>query len=121
MSDEGRGTPADVVPEITTSAVTPCTCKGALGPWQRQESPDPVGPGNHGAPWEANHRVMGCMGVSTAASRGMGRRPQGGQGQNRTGEIPPSGIAGGPAETWTTVERGPHLASRKSACWKLSA
>src|SRR6266852_143176 len=30
----------------------------------------------------------------------MGRRPQGGQGQNRTGEIPPSGIAGGHTETW---------------------
>ena len=42
------------------------------------------------------------------------------QGQNRTGEIPPSGIAGGPAETWTMVERGPHLAHRKSECWKLS-
>ena len=30
----------------------------------------------------------------------MGRRPQGGQGQHRTGEIPPSGIAGGLTETW---------------------
>src|SRR2546428_9932996 len=63
---------------------------------------------------------MGCMWVSTAASRGMGRRPQGGQGQNRTGEIPPSGIAGGPVETWTMVELGTHLAYRKSECWKLS-
>src|SRR5262245_4518022 len=51
----------------------------------------------------------------------MGRRPSGGQGQNRTGESPPSGIAGGPAETWTMVELGTHLAYRKSECWKLSA
>ena len=78
------------------------------------------GPVNHGAPWGANQRVQGCMGVSPEASRFMGRRPEGGQGQNRTGESPPSGIAGGPAETWTMVERGTHLAYRKSACWKLS-
>src|SRR5262249_15659227 len=51
----------------------------------------------------------------------MGRRPPGSQGQNRTGESPPSGIAGGPAETWTRVELGTHLAYRKSECWKLSA
>src|SRR5262249_50943827 len=50
----------------------------------------------------------------------MGRRLSGGQGQNRTGESPPSGIVGGPAETWTTVELGTHLAYRKSECWKLS-
>src|SRR5215475_11527602 len=50
----------------------------------------------------------------------MGRGPPGGQGQNRTGESPPSGIIGGPAETWTTVERGTHLAYRKSECWYLS-
>ena len=69
---------------------------------------------------EANHRVQGWMWVSTSASRSLGRRPAGGQGQNRPGENPPSGIAGGPAETWTKVERGPHLASRKSECWKRS-
>src|SRR5215468_5659556 len=51
----------------------------------------------------------------------MGRRPTGSPGQKRTGESPPSGIAGGPAETWTRVELGPHLAYRKSECWKLSA
>ena len=42
------------------------------------------------------------------------------QGQNRTGEIPLSGIVGGPAERWTMVELGTHLAYRKSECWKLS-
>ena len=30
------------------------------------------------------------------------------------------GSQGGPAETWTRVELGTHLAYRKSECWKLS-
>src|SRR5712691_5112917 len=34
---------------------TPRACKGALGTWQLQESPD-FGPVNNGAPWEANRR-----------------------------------------------------------------
>jgi hypothetical protein len=79
-----------------------------------------VGPGNNGAPVEANQRAQGCMWVSASASCSLGRRPSGGQGQNRTGESPPSGIAGGPVETWTMVELGTHLADRKSECWKLS-
>src|SRR5712691_1764030 len=78
------------------------------------------GPGNHEAPGEANQSVKGRLCVSASASHGMGRRPSGGQGQHRTGDIPRSGIAGGPAETWTMGERGTHLAYRKSACWKLS-
>ena len=91
-------------PETTMSEGTPRSCKGALGTWRLQESPDTGGPGNHGAPVEANHRVQGCIWVSAEASRCRGRRPQGGQGQHRPGESPPSGIAGGPAETWTRVE-----------------
>src|SRR5262249_58036183 len=101
--------------------VTPRSCKGALGAWRLQEYSDNGGPGNQGAPVEANHRVQGCLWVSTYASGSLGRRPEGSHGQNRPGEIPPSGIAGGPAETWTMGERGTHLAYRKSACWKLSA
>ena len=80
-----------------------------------------VGPVHKGAPVAANQSVQGCRWVSAEASRSLGRQPQGGQGQNRTGESPPSGIAGGPAETWTMGERGPHLAYRQSECWKLSA
>jgi hypothetical protein len=57
--------PADVVQEITASEVTPCSCKGALGTWPLQEYPDIVGPGNNGAPVEANQRAKGCMWVST--------------------------------------------------------
>ena len=112
--------PADMVRDIMACTVTPCTCKGALGAGQLQEYPDMVGPGNHGVPVEANQRAPGCMWGRASASRALGRRPSGGQGQNRTGESPPSEIAGGPAETWTMVERGTHLAYRKSECWKLS-
>jgi len=32
--------PADMVRDIMTGTVTPCTCKGALGTWQLQEYPD---------------------------------------------------------------------------------
>jgi hypothetical protein len=39
---------------------------------------------------------------------------------SRPGDSPPSGSAGGPAATWTMVERGPHLAYRKSEGWQLS-
>ena len=36
--------------ETTMSEITPRSCKGALGTWQLQESPDKGGPVNHGAP-----------------------------------------------------------------------
>jgi hypothetical protein len=49
--------PTDMVLDIMTCEVTPGTCKGALGTWQFQEYPDIVGPGNNGAPVEANQRV----------------------------------------------------------------
>jgi hypothetical protein len=39
-----------------------------------------------------------------------GRRPPGSPGQHRPGDSPLSGIAGGPAATWTRGERGTHLA-----------
>ena len=83
--------------------------------------PRHVGPANKGAPVEVNQSVPGCMWVSPEASCVLGRRPTGSQGRHRPGEIPPSGIAGGPVETWTMAELGPHLAYRKSECWKLSA
>jgi len=103
-SDAGGGRPADRVRDIMACQVTPCSCTGALGTGQLQESPDPVGPRNQGAPVEAHQRVQGCLWGSTAASCALGRRPKGGHGQHRPGESPPSGIAGGPAETWTRVE-----------------
>ena len=36
------------------------------------------------------------------------------QGQNRTREIRPSGIVGGPRETWLMVELGTHLATERA-------
>jgi hypothetical protein len=81
--------------EIAMSERTPQSCKGALGTWPLQEYPDMLGPANNEAPVEANHTAQGWRWGSTCASRGMGRRPAGSQGQNRTGESPPSGIAGG--------------------------
>ena len=45
----------------------------------------------------------------------VGKATRGSQGQNRTGEIPPSGIAGGPEETWTMVELGTHLAIERAS------
>src|SRR5262249_2128506 len=82
--------------------------------------PGPGGPAHPGAPVAANHAGAGGLGGSAAAARGRGRRPTGSQGQPRTGASPPCGSAGGPAETWTMVERGPHLAYRKSESWKRS-
>ena len=93
---------------------TPRSCKGALGPWQLQESPDNVGPVNHGAPVEATQSVKGCLCVSAEAAHGMGRRPQGGQGQNRTGEIPLSGIAGRPGDTWLMAGLGTQPATERA-------
>jgi hypothetical protein len=63
-----------------------------------------VGPGNQGAPVEAHQSAQGGRWVSASASGALGRRPSGGQGQHRPGESPPSGIAGGPVDTWTMVE-----------------
>jgi hypothetical protein len=58
------------------------------------------GPANNGATLGANPQVKGCMWASTLASHLSGRQPKVGQGQNRTREIRPSGIAGRLAETW---------------------
>ena len=57
--------PTDVVRDTLTCEGTPGTCKGALGTWQLQESPDIVGPGNNAVPVEANHKEAGWMWVST--------------------------------------------------------
>src|SRR5262249_8799622 len=53
------------------------------------------------AVWEGDRR-----GAKVSTGLGKAHRP---------------GSQGGPAETWTRVERGTHLVYRKSECWKLSA
>jgi hypothetical protein len=85
--------------------------KGALGTWQAvagpgrragiavaiQDGPRPA--------WKPLSR-----GVSCESARKLPRFREGSrrtsQGQNRTRDIRLSGIVGGPAETWTMVERG---------------
>jgi hypothetical protein len=86
-ADRG-GRPTDLGRDSRTTEVTPGSCPGALGPWPLPESPDLWGRGHHGAPWEVNHGATGCLGVSAEASRALGRRPPGGQGQHRTGGKP---------------------------------
>jgi hypothetical protein len=50
--------------------------------------------------YEVNRNGMGCMRASASASLIL-ERPRGdSQGQNRNREIRPSGIVGGPEETW---------------------
>jgi hypothetical protein len=117
-ADRG-GTPTDLGRDPRTTEVTPGSCPGALGPWPLPESPDLWGRGHHGAPWEVNHGATGCLGVSAEASRALGRRPPGGQGQHRTGESPPSGIVGGPRDTGRGWTGDPTPPSHERA-WKPS-
>jgi hypothetical protein len=53
--------PADLVPDIMACLGTPCPGPGALGTWQLQAYSDSGGPGNQGAPVEANHTAKGRM------------------------------------------------------------
>ena len=105
MSDEGGVTPSDEVFEISPPKVTPEAGKGALGTWRFRAG--------------LRHRA----GITIALNVGtiFARKPSAGgvymsphlsflalwegregisQGQNRTREIRPSGIVGGPMETW---------------------
>src|SRR5262245_59445765 len=45
--------------ETTMSEVTPQSCKGALGTWQLQESPDMLGRRTMECPWK---QTKGCRG-----------------------------------------------------------
>src|SRR5215510_1252575 len=63
-----RGTASERITTISLDSTCSqlfCNGTGALGTWQLQEYPDNVGPVNNGAPLEANHKVPGCMWVST--------------------------------------------------------
>ena len=86
--------------------VTPTQGKGALGTWRfqggaRTLSRDEADPrsGDELMSKPANGGVYAGQGLSQAVT---GKAHQGNcQGQNRTGEIPLSGIVGGLAGTWT--------------------
>ena len=80
-----------------------------------------VGPGNNGAPVEAHHRVKGeCGSALQPRVLWEGNRREA-KVSTGLGKAHRPGSRRGPAETWTMVELGPHLAYRKSECWKLSA
>ena len=63
----------------------------------------------------ANHVREGCMRASAPASSHAGRLAEDSQGQNRTREIRPSGIVGGPGETWPTVDGHDSTSAPKGA------
>src|SRR5262249_48170630 len=102
------------------SEVTPQSCTGALGTWQLQEYPDMLGRRTMECPWK---QTKGCRGGCGSALKPRvlweGDRREA-KGRTGLGQAHRPGSQGGPAETWTRVERGTHLAYRKSACWKLS-
>jgi hypothetical protein len=63
----------------------------------------------------ANRDRAGCMRASALASLITGRLVEESQGQNRTREIRPSGIAGGPGETWPMGDRHDSASALKGA------
>jgi len=95
---------ADGAANAPPSKVTPEAGEGTLGTWRFW-----TGPGHRARDCRVLQRerassqttaVRGVLGVSRSVAYPVGRRRRESQGQNRTGEIPPSGIAGGLAETW---------------------
>jgi len=62
-----------------------------------------------------NRAREGCMRASALASSHAGRLAEESQGQNRTREIRLSGIAGGPGETWPTVNGHDSASAPKGA------
>jgi hypothetical protein len=89
--------------DVFCMPVTPACSEGALGTWRSQGGPRTLSRGK--AVFEAgtrswvNQRRRGvCMSV-LELRRVLGRPTKESQGQNRNGEIPPSGIVGGLAET----------------------
>ena len=105
-SEDGGVTPVEVMEDITLVRVTPGRGKGALGTWRFSTGPGHragQGSGTGLGDKPASRGVYASQRLSLRlhgkVSHGLQRR----QDQNRTREIRPSGIVGGPAETWTTA------------------
>ena len=105
MSDEGGVTPSDEVLEISPPKVTPEAGKGALGTWRfraglrhRAEITIALNVGTIFAGKPSVGGVYMSQHLSLPAT--WEGREGISQGQNRTREIRPSGIVGGPMETW---------------------
>jgi hypothetical protein len=118
--------PSDGVRDATSYEVTPGASKGALGTWRAlagpglragitatiKDGPSPACKPSSRGVYVSQH--LSFLGVGKAA---------GGHARVRTtlGKSDRVGSKRGLTETWTMVELGPHLAYRKSECWKLSA
>jgi hypothetical protein len=97
--------PSEGVRDTSPPEVTPEAGQGALGTGRFR-----AGPGlrarftvalKAGTSFVRKPRGCGaCSGSAGSVSDPVGRRRRDSPGQNRTGEIPLSGIVGGPAETW---------------------
>ena len=111
--------PAESVLVALPRPVTPAAGEGALGTWRFR-----AGPGlcarltvalNAGTSFARKPRRPGaCSGSAGSVSAPVGRRRRDSQGQNRIGEIPPSGIAGGPGEPCPMVGLGTQPASESA-------
>ena len=103
MSDEGGVTPSEVVLDTTLARVTPAPGKGALGTWRSQDGPRTQSRESmhleDGTSLEVNCYAGGVYVSQHLSFPASGRLSEESQGQNRTREIRPSGIAGGPGET----------------------
>ena len=80
--------------DVFCMTVTPACSEGALGTWPFQGGPRTQ---RRGRGQTSVCGVYVCQCLSFAAN--LGRPTKESQGQNRNGEIPPSGIVGGLAET----------------------
>ncbi len=117
MSDEGRVMPAEVMLDITPEEVTPSMGKEALGKWRASNEgivrtlsrKNGVYPRRCRAGGITAHPRGVCMRVLKL--RGVREGPLGKvAAANRTREIRPSGMRGGPGETWAfTAARAPVL------------
>ena len=65
MSDEGGGTPADVVQEDRDERGNPSIVQRDSGHLGVPGVAGHGGPGNNGTPWEVNRHGEGCRWVST--------------------------------------------------------
>src|SRR5262245_23184802 len=93
--------------------------KGTLGTW-RTQSRDSTDPRSVNQPTKQTVGVAECMWTEHLNSAAIGKVCVRCQGQNGIREIRPSGIAGGPGETWPWLNWEP-TPQPKGRGWKPSA
>ena len=117
-SEDGRVMPVQGMLDILLPEVTPEAGEGALGAWRFRTGPRlRTGSAGFLIQERASQQTMavrGVVGVSRSVSYPVGRRRRESQGQNRTGENPLSGIAGGPGETWLMAGLGTQPATERA-------